>query len=56
MLGEKNTSLHCIELFYERWASYSSLSAVVFVEDVEGDLLGDSPQQAGRVQVSLEAE
>lgn len=35
---------------------YSSLSSVIFIEDVEGYLLGDSSQQTGRMQVSLEAE
>lgn len=36
--------------------SYLSLSVVVLIQDVEGNLLGDSSQQAGWVQVSLEAE
>lgn len=36
--------------------SYSGLSSVVFVQDVERDLLGEAPQQARRVQVPLEAE
>lgn len=36
--------------------SYSGLSSVVFIQDVEGDLLGDASQQTGRVQVPLEAE
>lgn len=36
--------------------SYSGLSSVVFIQDVEGDLLGETPQQTRRVQVPLEAE
>lgn len=38
------------------WGSYSGLSSVVFIQDVEGDLLGETPQQTRRVQVPLEAE
>lgn len=36
--------------------SYFGLSSVIFIEDVEGDLLGDAAQEAGRMQVPLEAE
>lgn len=36
--------------------AYSGLSSVVFVQDVEGDLLGEAPEQTRRVQVPLEAE
>lgn len=36
--------------------SYSGLSSVVFIQDVEGDLLGETPEQTRRVQVPLEAE
>lgn len=46
----------CGVVLYGRRASYSGLSSVVFVQDVEWDLVGDAPQQAGRVQVPLEAE
>lgn len=30
--------------FSKRWVSYSGLSSVVFIQDVQGDLLGDSSQ------------
>ena len=36
--------------------SYSGLAGVVLIQQVQGDLLGQAPQQAGGVQVPLEAE
>lgn len=43
------TSLHIVQYWcaFMRWVSYPGLSSVVLIEDVEGDLLGDSTQQTG---------
>lgn len=45
--SEQSKSCTIIVLLFRRWVSYSGLSSVVFIQDVEGDLLGDSPQQTG---------
>lgn len=53
---QQSKSCAVIVLLFWRLVSYSGLSSVVFIQDVEGDLVGDAPQQTWWVQVPLEAE